>query len=412
VTQGTSWGLFDVFGIEMEYMIVDRGSLAVRPIADLLLREAGGGDDWVEDVERGPIAWSNEIVAHLVELKTNGPTDRIAGLDAAFHADVLEANRLLAKHDAMLLGTGAHPLMDPLEDTRIWAHGGGEIYATYDRIFGCKGHGWSNLQSTHLNLPFRGDEEFARLHAAIRLVLPLIPALAASSPFLDGRFTGYLDARLETYRHNQARIPSITGQVIPERLFTEAEYRGLFERIAADIRPHDPDGVLNPLFLNSRGAIARFDRNAIEIRVIDIQECPAADIGVVAAIVALLRRLVAEQTVPWQVQQEWPEDLLAGILLEVARDADQARIADADYLRMLGLRGRAMTAGGAWRALCEASSGEFDAASRVVLGRILDDGPLARRMLRATGTSPDRSALIATCREMAGCLADNRLFPR
>jgi hypothetical protein len=27
-------------------------------------------------------------------------------------------------------------------------------------------------------------------------------------------------------------------------------------------------------FANSRGAIARFDRGAIEIRVIDIQECP------------------------------------------------------------------------------------------------------------------------------------------
>jgi len=411
VTEGRSWGLFEVFGVEMEYMIVDRESLAVRPIADLLLRDADGGSAWVEDVERGPIAWSNEIVAHLVELKTNGPAGTLAGLDRAFHADVLEANRLLARHGAMLLGTGAHPLMDPATDTRIWAHGGGEIYATYDRIFGCSGHGWSNLQSTHLNLPFAGDEEFGRLHAAIRLVLPIIPALAASSPYLDGRFTGYLDARLETYRHNQARIPSITGKVIPERLFTEADYRGLFRRIAADIAPHDPEHVLDPLFLNSRGAIARFDRNAIEIRTIDIQECPTADLGVVAAVVAVLRRLAAEQTVPWRVQQEWPEDLLAEIMLEVARDGDQARIADADYLRMLGLRGGAMTAGAAWRALCETSRAEFGETAHAALTRILAEGPLARRMLRAIGASPDRAALVAGYRELAGCLADNRLFP-
>jgi gamma-glutamyl:cysteine ligase YbdK (ATP-grasp superfamily) len=411
VTQAVPWGLFEVFGIEMEFMIVDRKTLAVRPIADLLLRDASGGEAWVEDVERGPIEWSNEIVAHLVELKTNGPAAAIAGLELAFHADVLAANRLLERHDAMLLGTGAHPLMDPAEDTRIWPHGGGEIYATYDRIFGCKGHGWSNLQSTHLNLPFGNDEEFGRLHAAIRLVLPIIPALAASSPFLDGRFTGYLDARLETYRHNQARIPSITGTVIPERLFTEAEYRSLLERIATDVRPHDPDALLNPLFLNSRGAIARFDRNAIEIRTIDIQECPAADIAVVAALVAVLRRLVAEQTVSFRVQQEWPEDLLADILLGVVRDGDQARIADADYLRMLGLRGRGMTAGAAWRELCEISHGEFDASSGAAIGRILAEGPLARRMLRAIGTSPDRATLVAACRELASCLAENRLFP-
>ena len=32
--------------------------------------------------------------------------------------------------------------------------------------------------------------------------------------------------------------------------------------------------------MNSRGAIARFDRNAIEIRVIDVQECPKADLAI------------------------------------------------------------------------------------------------------------------------------------
>lgn len=404
-------GLFEGFGIELEYMIVDRDTLAVRPIADLLLRAADGGADWVEDVERGPVAWSNEIVAHLVELKTNGPAEQLAGLERTFHADVAAANELLVAHNAMLLGGGAHPLMDPAVETRIWPHGGSEIYAAYDRIFGCRGHGWSNLQSVHLNLPFADDEQFGRLHAAIRLVLPIIPALAASSPYLDGRFTGYLDARLETYRHNQARIPSLTGSVIPERMFSRADYEALFARIAADIAPHDPDRLLRPLFLNSRGAIARFDRNAIEIRTIDIQECPAADLGVANAVVALLRRLVAEQTAPYRVQQEWPEDLLAGVLLEVVRDGDQARIRDADYLRMLGLRGREMTAGAAWHAVCEAARGEFDAPAHAALARILDEGPLARRLLRAVGSSPRRSRLVAACRELAHCLADNRLFP-
>ena len=411
MTGARSWGLFEAFGIEMEFMIVDRETLAVRPIADLLLRAAQGGNDWVEDVERGPIAWSNEIVAHLVELKTHGPASGLAGLDAVFHDDVRVANGLLESHGAMLLGSGAHPLMDPAVETRIWAHGGGEIYAAYDRIFGCSGHGWSNLQSTHLNLPFADDEEFGRLHAAIRLVLPIIPALAASSPFLDGKFTGYLDARLETYRHNQARIPSLTGSVIPERLFTRVEYDGLFRRIAADIAPHDPDGMLDPLFLNSRGAIARFDRNAIEIRTIDIQECPAADLGVIGAVVAVLRTLVAERTVPYRVHQEWPEDLLARILHEVVRDGDQARILDVDYLRMLGLRGRGLTAGAAWRELCEAASSDFDAAAGAALGRILAEGPLARRLLRAVGSTPTRASLTACCSELAACLAANRSFP-
>lgn len=411
MTRTAPWGLFEAFGIEMEFMIVDCDSLRVRPLADQLLREADGGGEWVEDVDRGPIAWSNEIVAHLVELKTNGPAATLAGLDATFHAEVLEANRLLARHGAMLLGTGAHPLMDPATETRLWAHGGGEVYAAYDRIFGCRGHGWSNLQSTHLNLPFADDEEFGRLHAAIRLVLPIIPALAASSPFLDGKFTGYLDARLETYRHNQARIPSLSGKVIPERMFSAAAYQALFDQIAADIAPHDPDGLLNPLFLNSRGAIARFDRDAIEIRTIDIQECPAADLGVIGAVVAALRRLVSEKDVTYRIQQQWPEDLLAEILMDVARDGDQARIMDADYLRMFSLSARGMTAGEAWRRMCETSRDDFDASAYAALAHILSQGPLARRLLGAVGWSPAPRVLAKACRELSGCLAANRLFP-
>lgn len=407
---GAPWHLFEVFGVEMEYMIVDRESLAVLPVADELLRKAAGTGEFVQDFENGPVAWSNEIVCHLVELKTNGPATSLAGLDAVFHADVDEINRRLAHDNAMLMGTGAHPLMNPETDTRIWPHGDQQIYFTYDRIFGCRGHGWSNLQSTHLNLPFADEREFGQLHAAIRLVLPLIPALAASSPILDGRPTGYLDARLETYRHNQERIPSITGRIVPEPLFTRADYEGLFERLRSDIAPFDPDGTLEPVFLNSRGAIARFDRNAIEIRVVDIQECPRADIAVAAAIVAAVQGLVSEDHVPLPIQQQWPEDLLADILMDVVRDGDAAPILDPDYLRMFGLRGRAMTAGEAWRSLCESARDRFDEDQHRVLSLLLSEGPLARRILGRLGPAPAKKAIVDTYAELAGCLAANRPF--
>jgi len=410
VTGQRPWRLFEVFGVEMEYMIVDRDTLAVVPFADELLREAAGGEAYIQDLEKSPIGWSNEIVCHLVELKTHGPASSLEGLDASFHADVVDINRRLAGRGAMLLGTGAHPLMNPETDTRIWPHGDREIYLAYDRIFDCRGHGWSNLQSTHLNLPFGDDEEFGRLHAAIRLVLPLIPAIAASSPLLDGRPTGYLDARLETYRHNQAKVPSITGRIVPERLFTRADYDTLFGRLAKDMEAHDPDGLLEPVFLNSRGAIARFDRNAIEIRVTDIQECPKADVAVAAAVVAAVRALVTEANVPLDVQKQWPEDLLGDILLEVARDGEEALVADGDFLRMFGLRARACTAGEVWRHICESGRDAFDDDQRRSLGTILAEGPVARRILRAVGPSPGRDAIVGTYRTLAGCLAGNRLF--
>src|SRR3954462_5006799 len=98
--------------------------------------------------------------------------------------------------------------MNPDVETRLWPHDNAEIYSAYDQIFGCRSHGWANLQSMHVNLPFANDTEFARLHAAVRLVLPLLPALGASSPFAEGRAPGPLDLRLQAYRANSPSIPS------------------------------------------------------------------------------------------------------------------------------------------------------------------------------------------------------------
>jgi gamma-glutamyl:cysteine ligase YbdK (ATP-grasp superfamily) len=409
-TDQTTWHLFDVYGVEVEYMIVDRETLAVRAIADEVLRALAG--EYVQDIERDAFAWSNEIVCHLLELKTNGPAPSLGGLVEGFPGEVRFINECLAPHGARLLGTGAHPLMAPEHETRLWPHGDREIYHAYDRIFGCRGHGWSNLQSVHLNLPFAGDEEFGRLHAAIRLVLPIIPALSASTPILDGQVTGYLDTRLETYRHNQDRIPSIAGRVIPERAFSEDEYRRLiFDPIERDIRPLDPDGVLEVVFLNSRGAIARFDRNAIEIRVIDTQEAPAADLAVLDLVVAAIRMLVDEGTLPLAEQQAWPADLLADIFLAVVRDGDEAIIADRDFLHAFGIGDRRMPAGALWQTLANRLTDRLSPEYRAAQTRILRDGPLARRLLRRLGPRPSVRQIQTTWGELADCLADNRPWP-
>mgnify|MGYP000234678277 CR=1 FL=1 len=87
------WGLFEVFGVEMEYMIVDRTTLAVRPISDELLR--GASDEYVQMVERGSFAWSNELVCHVIEIKTNGPAPGLQGLAEGFHGEIRFINEPL-----------------------------------------------------------------------------------------------------------------------------------------------------------------------------------------------------------------------------------------------------------------------------------------------------------------------------
>ena len=211
--------------------------------------------------------------------------------------------------------TAAHPFMDPMKETKIWPHENNEVYAIYNKIFDCRGHGWSNLQSTHLNLPFYDDEEFAKLHAAVRLVLPILPALCASSPILDGKLTGTLDTRLKFYKTNQSKIPSITGKVIPEAVFSKRNYLNtIYEKIKADIAPYDPNEELNAIWVNSRGAIPRFDRGSIEIRFMDIQECPAADLAAVTLVIETIKALSADFFISLESQMKWKTESLAQIL--------------------------------------------------------------------------------------------------
>ena len=412
--------LFEGYGVELEYMIVDAASLVARPIADRLLVDPAG--EVQSEVEHGPISWSNELVSHVLELKTTEPAPALDGLDERFAAAVAEANGRLAPLGATLLGTGAHPFFEPHAETVIWPGEYTEVYRAYDRIFGVRGHGWSNLQSVHLNLPFADDDEFGRLHAAIRLVLPIIPALAASTPYLEGHRTDHLDGRLHVYRHNQDRIPEMVGSVIPEAVFTEAAYEErIFAPVLAALAPHDPGRVLKKYFANSRGAIARFDRGSIEIRLIDLQECPTADLAVVALIVAVVRALVEERWSPLAAQQAWDERRLARILDACIVDADLAVIDDGDYTAAFGLDrpghsasqepGDApRTARGVWAHLLGQVGDALPARYGSAIEHILTHGTLARRLVAALGPRPGREALRAVYAELAGCLRDNRLF--
>lgn len=405
---------FAGYGIELEYMIVDRQTLSVLPIADELLNQAAGAGAYVSEVQRGPLAWSNELVLHLIELKNRCPSPALESLPAAFEVEVRCINRALAPIGARLMPTGTHPWMDPRTETRLWPHDNAIVYRTYDRIFNCSGHGWANLQSMHVNLPFADDTQFARLHAAVRLVLPILPAIAASSPIVEGSFTGFMDFRMEAYRSHPIRVPSLIGQVIPDTVANRTEYETtILAPMYRDIAPLDPEGVLRHEWLNARGAIPRFDRNAMEIRVIDLQECPLADLAIAAALVSVVRTLYDGELAPLAAQQAIGTDALVNIMLACIRDAEQAIIEDTEYLQILGVPGRRCEARDLWRQLIEATlrvSPGQQKAWQEPLRVILEQGPLARRIVRAVGTDCARARLHAVYRELCHCLEDGRMF--
>jgi glutamate---cysteine ligase / carboxylate-amine ligase len=406
------FSLFEVYGIELEYMIVERDTLDLLPISDQIIKSVAG--EYVNEVEQGPVAWSNEVVLHVIEMKSNGPVPSLSVLPEQFQTSINSINAILDDMNGRLMPTAMHPWMNPFLHTRLWPHGASEIYDTYNRIFNCEGHGWSNLQSMHINLPFADDAEFARLHSAIRLLLPVLPALAASSPVMEGDLTGLMDTRLETYRRNAEIIPSITGLVVPEPVTSRAEYeRVILQPMYADIDRYDPDKILQEEWLNSRGAIAKFERNAIEIRVLDVQETPVADLAIASLIVAVLKKLAGPEYSDLADQSSISTPALASIFTDTIRTAEMTVIDNRDFLRLLGFPGHRCEARELWQHLYEWVTPELAdgyAGMHQALRTILKSGPLARRISKPLLKGYRRSRLHEIYRVLSVCLEQGQLF--
>lgn len=404
--------IFQAFGVELEYVIVDRNTLDIRPIADELLKKELGQIG--SDFENGMVTWSNELVLHVIELKSTRPESNFNTLASAFADNVRRINDLLASWDAMLMPSAAHPWMDPMTETKLWPHDNNEVYYLYNKIFDCRGHGWSNLQSTHLNLPFYDDEEFAKLHAAIRIVLPLLPALCASSPILDGKVTGLVDTRMSYYKNNQSRIPSITGRVVPEAVFSKRQYiNTVYEKIKNDITPFDPDNILNPIWVNSRGAIPRFDRGSIEIRIMDVQECPPADLAIQTLVIETIRALVSEQFINMEDQVRMKTEILAGILEETSASGQHAEILSSEYLDIFS-HGSPCTANELWKHIFASLPQRANHSGldhwKPELSVILEEGTLSDRILRGMNKDYSLASIKNVYRHLADCLAQNKMY--
>jgi len=398
--------LFEAFGVELEYMMVDASSLDVCPKVDKLFETITGQTTSL--VEGDKVDMDNELAAHVVELKNPVPTSSLIGLGVAFQKQIKELQKPLEQLGCRLLPTAMHPWMDPIRELKLWPIGDHTIYNKLHAIFNCQGHGWANLQSTHLNLPFANDEEFHLLHSAIRPVLALIPTLAASSPYAEGKFTAVMDKRLLTYRDNSKKIFSVTGHVIPEVCISRKNYeRDILGKIWSDLEPYDPEGILRYEWINARGAIARFDRMAIEIRLIDIQETPGMDLAIVSVLISLIQNLVESRRC--LEADRWNCQTLKLILEKGIHEGEQAVFAP-EFMQIFGLRSSTpLRAYEFWQALTEAGLCQakgFEKYWQVYLS----EGTLASRMVKRLGAQPSKSDLEFLFDELGYCLTSGEPF--
>ncbi len=393
-----NYHLFERIGIELEYMIVDCDTMRVAPLTDKVLEEVNG--QITNEVDMGEISWSNELALHVIELKTTEPACSLENLDTQFNQNIRHINSILKKYNACLMGGAMHPFMDPVTEIHLWPHDYNPIYSSFDRIFSCKGHGWANLQSMHINLPFADDDEFGRLHAAIRLVLPILPALSAASPIADGTLSGFHDFRMETYRHNSEKIWSITGDLIPEAVFSIEDYKQkILQRIYHDLSPYDPEKILQEEWVNARGAIARFERNTIEIRVIDVQETPFADCVIAGIVIEVIKNLVNGQWSSYEYQKSVLGTILVDSFLESIRHGQDARITDSRYLQVFNLGSEPCTMRDLWKQL----AAKMGIRNRF-LDTLLENGTLSLRMIQSVGPDYQQNNLVTLCKSMCRCI--------
>ncbi len=284
-----------MLGPEHEFSIVS-DDLKILPIADKIIKDFRGRI--VNFVELPRFTFGKELQMHVMEIKPNVPFRSPIEFEETMQDAVLTLSDFISrKYHAGLLGLGMHPLLR-LGETGIWNHRHRQIYEAYRRVFNLQRHGWLNIQSFQLNLPYANEKDGVLLHNLLAEICAYLPAVTASSPVYEGKLGEFVDNRLKFYAENQIEISSVTGSVIPESTSSFCQYKNeVIDRYSSDLAVA---GAGKPIvgreWVNSRGVILRFDRKAVEIRVMDEQECIKSDVALSCFVRALAKGLMKEKT--------------------------------------------------------------------------------------------------------------------
>lgn len=409
---------WEVTGLELEYPIVDR-DLNVLPVAEEVLAALGGRP--TSDVTLGRVGVSNEIMDHVLELKNDVPHRSLRRAEDDLVEGVRRLGLLLDRRfRARLLPGGMHPWLDPRR-ARRWRRSNRRIYDTYARLFDLGTHGWANVQAVHVNLPFGSPEEATAMLNAARLLVPYLPALAASSPLVEGELTGRVDNRVAWLLEHQARLPESMARLVPEPLARFADYkREVLAPMYAAVDRLPEAQALRHEFLNARGAVFKASRASMEVRILDVQECVAMDVAV-AWFTRRALRLLAQRLpgLPPVAQAELEADLLA-----VAVGGSQARVRAGFLPVTVDRDGEGLVSAGAvlgW--LMEELGHRLPAEEqryRELIEGVLLQGSLSERILARLGPVAEavaaeerpESAFTEAARgiwlELADCLLENR----
>jgi glutamate---cysteine ligase / carboxylate-amine ligase len=249
-------------GVEEEFSILDPHTLELVPRFEELRDAAQTERLLVESV-------TGELISSEIEI--------ISGVGADL-GDALARQRerrkrlfaLAGAHGVALGATGTHPWADyreqPIIDT--------EHYRRVEE--GLKYVAWrNNTFSLHVHLGVRGLDRAVRVCDRLRPVLPLLLALSANSPYLDGVDTGLHSARTQSFTKSFPRcgVPDPFGGWEAYREYIEflRDTHSIveFTQVWWSVRPH-------------------FSFGTVEVRICDAQATAQESEALAAMIVACI----------------------------------------------------------------------------------------------------------------------------
>lgn len=186
-------------GLEEEFALLD-GGLGLTSRFEQLSRAAAPDRVLAESI-------SGELISSEIEIRS-GKGEDLAAATAAQRDRRRRLFALAADNGVELGATGTHPWSDYREQKIIQT----EHYQRVEE--GLKYVAWrNNTFSLHVHVGIRGADRVVLVCDRLRPVLPLLLAISASSPFLDGRDSGLHSARSQIFTRSFPRcgIPEAFG---------------------------------------------------------------------------------------------------------------------------------------------------------------------------------------------------------
>jgi glutamate---cysteine ligase / carboxylate-amine ligase len=247
-------------GIEEEFALLHPTELGLVPrFAEL--REAAEDDPVLA------ASISGELISSEIEIRSGRGEDFAAAV-AAQRDRRRRLFALVAEHGVALGSTGTHPWADYREQQIIDT----EHYRRVEE--GLKYVAWrNNTFALHVHVGIQGADRAVLVCDRLRPVLPLLLAISANSPFLDGQDSGLHTARSQIFTKSFPRcgIPDAFGswEAYAEYVAFLARTRSIVEytQLWWSIRPH-------------------FSFGTVEVRICDAQSTAGESEALSALIVA------------------------------------------------------------------------------------------------------------------------------